>query len=587
MRPRLSGLQRGLRRHLTTVLIGGMCLYYERFLFVPGVFVTGYLIRVLRTAEDGTIPEFDDWADLVVVGVKGQLIWFSYLVLIPGFVVLLTASEVVEQGRALDVMTGFVFEPYTYVLTVGNYLAEFAGVADEVSAGVLALEPVLVFALMLYLFPAALQAFAEDDRFVAAFATKRLRARVADPGYFVAWVQFVCLWGTGVIMVSFPFFFEAAITDLVLAHVGVGFVGNTLEELPVVLSAHVGFVLTVAAYYVLARRHERTIDSMVRGLVPAWLAEHVRRNSPSDHAVRVVAVGGLLLSTGVVVVCAIALGYVVRVVRSVEQGGSGFPPFDGWWRLWKDGVRVAVLWAGYTLLPALVLLYGQPTLLPGRVTVSSLRLANTVVGGLGLPVGPMVAYDGDRVVREVLVRTGMGSPATNNPFLVRDVAAVSPLVWVAVVLLALVAVYLLPAAVYRLSMADGTVSPLREGFALRAVARLALRPTYARHWGAGVLVWTFGSLPALVWNVWRRELIYRGVRADAPVRSLDVLNEILPAFVPVRVEAPLPTAAGMTSAFVLILSSLLCFAYLIWGYALVAEGCELAGGVDEPLAEEE
>lgn len=561
--------------NLRTVLIGGLLLYYERVVFVPGLFVMGYLMRVLREAEEGPPPEFEDWFELAVLGVKAQLVWFLYLVAAPAVVVLLTVRDVIRQGEALQMMVGFLFEPYTYVLTVAEYITQFTGVGGGVSSTVLSFEPVLVFVLMLYLLPAALRALAEEGRLGAAFAPEEIRAAVTDRSYVYPCVQFVVRWLAGVVAISLPFYFGRDLSAFLVSILGVGFLENTLSELSVIVAVSLGFYLLTTAYRALGTARVPDFRALLAAWMPVARLRTLQRRLPSDRAVQVFLVGGLLLSTGLLLVAVPAMGYLVRVVGTRPEARERLPAFDCWWELWWDGVRVVILWIAYTVWPVVVLLAGQPVLMPGSVSLASLARANTVVGGLGVPVGPMAAYELDRVVRDVLYRLELVSGPTNNPYLVRDVATVSSDTWAAFFATLLVVLYLLPAAICRVATAEEGRRPLLAGLDPRSVLALAGRPRYARNWVKSVVVWSLGSGSVIAWYVWRRDRFYRRFPSDAPVTPVDLLNAVLPEWIAIEVPVPVPTVDGIVSATFLLVVSSFCFYCLVRGYMTVASGCEL------------
>lgn len=64
---------------IMTVLIGGILLFVG-FLIVPILFVWGYAVEVMRGGVEGTAepPQFDDWGDLAVDGLKALVIVVAY-----------------------------------------------------------------------------------------------------------------------------------------------------------------------------------------------------------------------------------------------------------------------------------------------------------------------------------------------------------------------------------------------------------------------------------------------------------------------------------------------------------------------------
>src|SRR6056297_1817860 len=84
------------------VAIGGILLFLS-FLFVPTFFVLGYVVRSLRGVLDGIEepPEFDEWGELFVDGLKAFAIGLVYS-LVPAVIAIVA---VVTSGATLG-LTG-------------------------------------------------------------------------------------------------------------------------------------------------------------------------------------------------------------------------------------------------------------------------------------------------------------------------------------------------------------------------------------------------------------------------------------------------------------------------------------------------
>lgn len=130
---------------IMTVLIGGV-LVFLGFLFVPILVVWGYLVEVMRGAVAGETepPQFDEWGDLAIDGVKAFVIMTVYQI-VPavvgiGLIVVFGAIGVGTDTGGLGAVgivlgvgawgvLGFVF---AYFAMAG--LANFA-VEDSLGAG--------------------------------------------------------------------------------------------------------------------------------------------------------------------------------------------------------------------------------------------------------------------------------------------------------------------------------------------------------------------------------------------------------------------------------------------------------------------
>jgi len=87
----------------------------------------------------------------------------------------------------------------------------------------------------------------------------------------------------------------------------------------------------------------------------------------SDSAIKTVAIGGLLLLLGFLVVpVVLVLGYVVRTLRAVLDGVEEPPEFDDWGDLGTDGLKAFAITLAYSLIPASIALVA---ILAGGVTL--------------------------------------------------------------------------------------------------------------------------------------------------------------------------------------------------------------------------
>jgi len=191
---------------LKTVLIGGV-LSLLGFLVVPLFLVTGYLVRVLRSAayDEAEPPVFDEWGDLLVDGLKAFVIGLVY-VGIP-LALLFAGAFALGVGGAL----------------VGGSAGAGLGIAGLLFALVMGVITIVAG----YAVPAATANFACNDDFGAAFAFGDVVEVVIDGDYFAAWVL-----------------------ALVIGIVG-GVIGNLLAF--VIVGIFVLFYVQVSVYYLFGR----------------------------------------------------------------------------------------------------------------------------------------------------------------------------------------------------------------------------------------------------------------------------------------------------------------------------------------------
>lgn len=153
-----------------TIIIGGVLSIFS-FLIIPILIVYGYLIRVIRARLDGktTPPVFDEWAELLVDGVKMAIIGIVYL-LIPALVAGLTIG--------------------------GALLAFFTGTETGAAAGMLGLAGGFFLSSILaiifgYVAVAAIVNFARTADIGAAFDFGTLKPILFHSDYAIAWLTAV------------------------------------------------------------------------------------------------------------------------------------------------------------------------------------------------------------------------------------------------------------------------------------------------------------------------------------------------------------------------------------------------------------
>ncbi len=151
------------------VAIGGILLVLSVF-FVPTFFVLGYVVRTLRNVMNGIEepPEFDEWGDLFIDGLKAFAIGLAYS-LVPAAIAIVA---VVTSGATL----GLTGPGRSGGLVVGL-----------VALGALALLTV-VSLLLVYVLPAAIVTWVRTDNLGAAFSPAELRVLAFSKTYATGWL---------------------------------------------------------------------------------------------------------------------------------------------------------------------------------------------------------------------------------------------------------------------------------------------------------------------------------------------------------------------------------------------------------------
>lgn len=151
-------------------IVVGSLLVLGSVLVVPAILFFGYTVRVLGEAARGNEepPEFDEWGEMLVTGVKGIAVTLVY------GIVPFAAMSVFLSTIAAGVASG-----------------PEGGAGGGILAGV-GLLGILVSTVGLlvvyYLVPAALTNMAVEGNFGAAFDVGRLKSVLLSLDYLIAWL---------------------------------------------------------------------------------------------------------------------------------------------------------------------------------------------------------------------------------------------------------------------------------------------------------------------------------------------------------------------------------------------------------------
>lgn len=197
-----------------TVLIGGLLSLFG-FLIVPTILVLGYLVRVLDRVGSGDTeaPQFEQWGELFVDGIKAGVIGFVYL-LVPVVVV-----------ATLSVLGVFTVNP------------ESPGVLGVILVAIGSFLTIVAALAVWYVIPGAYATFATERRFAAGFDLDEIGSLVATGTYASAWL--------------------VALAITIVA----GIVASVLAVIPVlgwIAAVFVIFYGQVAAYYLYGRAFGET-----------------------------------------------------------------------------------------------------------------------------------------------------------------------------------------------------------------------------------------------------------------------------------------------------------------------------------------
>lgn len=172
-------------------IIGGALIFANYIVpIVPMLAVAGYMMKIMGQAiqgEEPSLPEWDDWGDLIIEGLKGTGIAMIYL--LPGYFLLIS-------GYLFLIFSPFLALPFTAAAGSGG--DPTAGIAASLGVTVVASFLMIVFmgiGLFLILggllpLPLAIGNYLKEGEFSAALRVKEIWSllKVNKRGFVAAWV---------------------------------------------------------------------------------------------------------------------------------------------------------------------------------------------------------------------------------------------------------------------------------------------------------------------------------------------------------------------------------------------------------------
>jgi hypothetical protein len=165
---------------------------------LPLLAVGGYAMKVMRQAVRGerpTLPEWDDWGDLLTEGVKGAAIILAYLV--PGYLVLFGGIMLLFLGQFLVIpISALATSSGDPEAVVGSILATLG-----ITFGTMLVQVVLMLAALIILLlglvplPLALGHYLHEGEVGAGLRLREIwqLVKVNKGGFLAAWVIYMGL----------------------------------------------------------------------------------------------------------------------------------------------------------------------------------------------------------------------------------------------------------------------------------------------------------------------------------------------------------------------------------------------------------
>ena len=174
----------------------GIALIWAGFLIpiVPGIFVYGYMLRVMRGAldeDDLVLPAWEDWGRLALDGLRGTVIHLVYI--LPAMIVYFGGMAFYFIGNfSLPLLMSAASEggdaaSWLPLLFLGSIAIMFLSMFIGSVLGLLGIIPL----------PMATAHFVANDKLAAAFRVREWWSllRVDKLGYFIGWVIVAGLMG--------------------------------------------------------------------------------------------------------------------------------------------------------------------------------------------------------------------------------------------------------------------------------------------------------------------------------------------------------------------------------------------------------
>lgn len=528
-------------------------MFYGRGTVLLLIPLLGYLRRVIKfDPSDEEVPTFDDWSMLIADGTRLLIVLLVYFVTLP-----LLAILIIERGLLNENIVQEFFPllgTVTFALLTGAVegtlmSTESQGplidtvVVGQTSYSLTSVEPVVLFIILSYAYPAAAIQVIDKQSIWAAFRYKSLKPQLTSPGYVARWVIFVSL-----SLLALGLFFEAGDLSLIAKRTvgeasGRSFIlTNEVGELVVFVVSVLSFQILVFAHSVLGK-HE----------LPASWSRLLAFVNQHDRDITIVTLGGVLLSLGIFPSLVLVVGYLSKVFDHELKGASGYPPFRPWMSLVRRGLPLTAVWIVLNSIAWSVLLLGQgrEELINETGSMADAG-ANAIIGITGLPVGPPISYQFDRVVGDIL--WGFGIPVQTVPYAVGDPGRISPIVGAGFLV-----TLLLTWVAFMLIVAADNIRQLTGDSFVYAVFRLghfAVSSRLSGYWnslGRAAFWWILGGVPLIGWYIWRRHV-------DSTGEILSVM------FDPIGVGVASPSSLSVLSILFLFSASFVNFYSLSRAY---------------------
>ncbi len=177
------------------VLIMGFLFLISILIFVPIFLVMGYGFRALKASIAGAddLPEFDEWGDMFIDGLKVFVVQFVYF-LIPALIIIIGSWAAIAAMFA-EASTGTVTDPTAFIGIIGG-----TAIIGGIVAIILGLIATIALANMAY----------NDSELGAAFRFSEIMNIISQIG----WVDYI-IWYVVIIIISMIIGFISGILSII------------------------------------------------------------------------------------------------------------------------------------------------------------------------------------------------------------------------------------------------------------------------------------------------------------------------------------------------------------------------------------
>ncbi|WP_433634025.1 DUF4013 domain-containing protein [Halomicrococcus sp. NG-SE-24] len=560
------GYFRSLPELTTTVLLGGLLWGYGIWLVLPSVFVMGIYIRILQntsgiSAADPQEPSFTNWPQLLSIGAKSYIIWFTYLAI--ALVGSLPASTSNRQSAELflalfsSLAGASQFQLLANITNTGE-----TALRESIAFSSIVSPKALLFLIGMYIAPAAMIAFSEENSLRAGFDFSEIKSILEREYYAKHWVLFMLFW----LLSTITLWSHTGLLESSTQPVLIGLLRESIEFLRGFLS----FIILSMGYIILGQSRAHDTERTVGDIGMEYLASNrfTQLVQKSDRVSRTFLIGVVLTVFHSLPSALFLSGYIAQLLRTVLKDEDQLPTFKNWRQILRDGSIVFGVWSVFGFLSAFFL--GFLTLYtPSSVEDLSIEfrpgeqidfgdLITTATFTIGSPIdAPTMARD----LYSFFWFDLQDMVGSYIPIVNRTVPAVLVDHWWIFLLPVLLSYftlwYFLP-IILCIYVSDTDIPVYRAPIEIKKVS---MSRVYFSNWLIAASYWLLIAFLFQVWNWWRVAPVRAEKSDTVPIISFKGFSLL-----------EVPSNLGLQSSFLLFIISIPIFFLIIESYLKIGYG---------------